>query len=360
MAKPTPGLRKKGQIWHIDKTVTGIKLRESTGEKELEAAERYLAKRIKDIRSVVVYGERRDRIFDEAAALFIEEYEYKLSLGRDIDTLKAVMPYIGNLPLKKIHSASLDQYIRDRKANGISAGTLTRDMAVLRRIFNLCVIKWRDEQGRPWLDTAPLLPAVPGAKRKPRPISVAEQEILIKGMPSYLADMALIALHTGMRDQEICGLKWEHEAKISGTDESVFIVTEERAKNGRERIVPLNAIARSIVDRYRDQSEYVFHLKGNRLERMNNRAWRKAREAVNLAEVRVHDLRHTFGMRLRAAGVSLEDRQDLLGHHAGHITTHYSKAEIARLIECVELLCGGKQQPELTLIRVAKSSKNRK
>jgi hypothetical protein len=29
--------------------------------------------------------------------------------------------------------------------------------------------------------------------------------------------------------------------------------------------------------------------------------------------VRVHDLRHTFGRRLRAAGVSLEDRQDLPG-----------------------------------------------
>lgn len=353
MAKSTPGLRKKGNIWHIDKTVAGIKLRESTGESELEEAERYLAKRIQEIRSEVVYGERRERTFDEAAARFIEEYGHKRSLDRDIDTLKAVMPFIGHLALTKIHSASLDQYIRDRKATGISAGTLKRDMAVMRRVFNLCVAMWRDEQGRPWLDTAPLLPTVQGVKRKPRPISVAEQERLIKGMPPYLADMALVALHTGMRDQEICGLKWEHEAKISGTQDSVFIITEECAKNSHERIVPLNAVARSIVDRYRGQSDFVFHLKGNRLERMNNRAWRKAREAVNLAEVRVHDLRHTFGMRLRAAGVSLEDRQDLLGHHAGHITTHYSKAEIARLIECVELLCGDKQQPELTLIRTA-------
>lgn len=30
--------------------------------------------------------------------------------------------------------------------------------------------------------------------------------------------------------------------------------------------------------------------------------------------VRVHDLKHTYGRRLRAAGVSFEDRQDLLGH----------------------------------------------
>lgn len=351
MAKSTPGLRKKGSIWHIDKTVAGVKLRESTGETELEVAERYLAKRIQEIRSEVVYGERRERIFDEAAARFIEEYGHKRSLDRDIDTLKAVMPYIGQIALQKIHSASLDQYIRDRKAAKISAGTLNRDMAIIRRVLKLCVVMWRDEQGRPWLDSAPLLPTVQGEKRKAHPLTVVEQERLIVGMPRYLADMALFALHTGLRDQEICGLKWEHEAKISGTQESVFIVTEERAKNGHERIVPLNAVARSIVDRYRDQSAFVFHLKGNRLERMNNRAWRKARKAANLPDVRVHDLRHTFGMRLRAAGVSFEDRQDLLGHHAGHITTQYSKAEIARLIECVELLCGDKHGTELTLIR---------
>jgi len=55
-------------------------------------------------------------------------------------------------------------------------------------------------------------------------------------------------------------------------------------------------------------------------------------------------------MRLRSAGVSFEDRQDLLGHHAGRITTHYSKADIQRLIDCVELLCEARK-PELTLIR---------
>ena len=39
--------------------------------------------------------------------------------------------------------------------------------------------------------------------------------------------------------------------------------------------------------------------------------------------------RHTFGRRFRAAGVSFEDRQDLLGHKSGRITTHYSAAEKA-------------------------------
>jgi hypothetical protein len=39
-------------------------------------------------------------------------------------------------------------------------------------------------------------------------------------------------------------------------------------------------------------------------------------------------LQHTFGYRLRAAGVSFEDRQSLLGHKAAHVTTHYSAADI--------------------------------
>jgi integrase len=51
------------------------------------------------------------------------------------------------------------------------------------------------------------------------------------------------------------------------------------------------------------------------------------------------DLKHTFGRRLHAAGVSFEDRQDLLGHRSGRITTHYSQAEMAGLIEAAEKVC---------------------
>ena len=52
-----------------------------------------------------------------------------------------------------------------------------------------------------------------------------------------------------------------------------------------------------------------------------------------LRNIRVHDLKHTFGRRLRATGVSFEDRQDLLGHKSGRITTHYSAVELQNLID---------------------------
>lgn len=112
------------------------------------------------------------------------------------------------------------------------------------------------------------------------------------------------------------------------------------------------SVVRAIIDARRDNgAEFVFDLNGEKLSRMTNKAWRKARQAAGLREVRVHDLRHTFGMRLRAAGVGLEDRQDLFGHHAGRITTQYSRVEIARLIECAELLCSEARKPEITLVK---------
>ena len=61
--------------------------------------------------------------------------------------------------------------------------------------------------------------------------------------------------------------------------------------------------------------------------------------SVGLRQVRVHDLKHTFGRRLRAAGVPLETRKVLLGHKNGDITTHYSAPELEELIEAVNKVC---------------------
>lgn len=83
-------------------------------------------------------------------------------------------------------------------------------------------------------------------------------------------------------------------------------------------------------------------------------AWKKARIRAELPQARVHDLKHTFGRRLRSAGVSFEDRQDLLGHKSGRITTHYSAAELSNLLEAVSKVCAGKDGPVLTLLRRSK------
>jgi hypothetical protein len=67
----------------------------------------------------------------------------------------------------------------------------------------------------------------------------------------------------------------------------------------------------------------------------------------------VHDLKHTFGRRLRAAGESFEDRQDLLDHKSGRITTHYSQAELGNLIAAAEKVCEteSRKTPATTWLR---------
>ena len=66
-----------------------------------------------------------------------------------------------------------------------------------------------------------------------------------------------------------------------------------------------------------------------------------------LANVRVHDLKHTFGRRLRAAGVPLETRKVLLGHKNGDITSHYSAPEIEELLEAANRVCRAKSGNDL-------------
>ncbi len=114
-------------------------------------------------------------------------------------------------------------------------------------------------------------------------------------------------INTGCRDAEICNLLWDWEVKIPELETITFIIPEKYVKNGDERLIVLNQAATAIVEEQRGKHHtHVFIYNGAPIKRMNNSAWRRAREASNLSQVRVHDCKHTFGRRLRAAGISLK------------------------------------------------------
>ena len=62
---------------------------------------------------------------------------------------------------------------------------------------------------------------------------------------------------------------------------------------------------------------------------------------------------------LRILGIdeikSIEDRQDLLGHKSGCITTHYSAVELQNLIDAANRVCkeGSRKSPVMVLLRSA-------
>ncbi len=166
--------------------------------------------------------------------------------------------------------------------------------------------------------------------------------------------MALFKVNTGTREKKVCNLRWEWEVTIPELDTSVFLIPEERVKNGEVRLVVLNKVARSVIENVRGiHPDYVFTYRGHPINVINNNGWQNARKRAALTQVRVHDLKHTFGRRLRAAGVTYEDRQDLLGHKSGRITTHYSGAELQSLIEAADKVCGdnSRKSPALILLK---------
>jgi hypothetical protein len=71
--KRTSGLVKRGETWHVDKWVRGRRLCESTETSDLAEAERYLARRIEEIRQAEVYGIRPKRTFRQAATKHLNE-----------------------------------------------------------------------------------------------------------------------------------------------------------------------------------------------------------------------------------------------------------------------------------------------
>ena len=162
--------------------------------------------------------------------------------------------------------------------------------------------------------------------------------------------MALFAVNTGCRDAEICSLQWEWEVAVPELGTSVFIIPGARVKNGDERLVVLNRIAKSVVEARRGINPLTCS-PTRQADRSDVELRLEASPRAGLPQVRVHDLKHTFGRRLRAAGVSFEDRQDLLGHRSGRITTHYSAAELSRLIEAAEPCVSVTAVPELVVLR---------
>ena len=180
----------------------------------------------------------------------------------------------------------------------------------------------------------------------------------MKALPRHLADAALFGLNTGCREQEICQLRWDWEVQLPEMETSVFILGASITKTSTERVVVLNTVARRVIESRRGiHAERVFTYRGRPVAKLRSSAWRRAWKAVGLPTEPgilkgVHNLRHTFGRRLRSAGVPLETRKALLGHANDDITTHYSAAELEELISAVEAIVsrGRTETPNLMLI----------
>lgn len=392
--KAITGLQRQANgIWKIDKVYRGERIQESTGTCDRQEAEQYLIHLLENKRQEKVYGVRRVRTWRDAATRFLLEFQDQPSIGLSATYLEQLDPFIGELPLTHVDDESLAPFVKFKLTPqklltgkikpAVSNRTVNIALERVIRILNLCARKWRDEEKRPWLDTVPMITKLEEKRssRKPYPLSWEEQSLLFGELPDHLQRMALYKVNTGCREQEVCKLRWEWEIKVPELDTSVFLIPagfggrHERSgvKNGDERLVILNNVARRVIEQQRGlHPQWVFpygepDASGpTEVHRMNDTAWKKARVRAadkwekthgtpahpGYRSIRIHDLKHSFGRRLRAAGVSYEDRQALLGHKNGSTTSHYSAAELDQLIGAANKVSAtDSRAPALTILK---------
>lgn len=266
---------------------------------------------------------------------------------RSAYAFEALIPYLGHLRLIDVDDGALQQYKEDRRLGRgpfekpAMVGTINKELTLVTTVLNRAVRVWR------WIPSAPQILHVEGARRVGYPLTWEEQSKLFQRLPTgWDVGAAVFAVNTGVRRGELFGLKWDDMVPIPELETFVFILRE--TKNGESRAVICNSIARRAVNAQRDNgSAFVFPSKapGNRGQMVRDagkiwlRAWKDAGLPSNpLIRKGIHNLRHTFATRLRAAGVSIENRNALLGHAKTNIGEHYAQSDIARLLECAELV----------------------
>lgn len=392
--KSITGLTRKGEIWHINKVFNGRLIRESTQTSSRELAEEFLIHRLEQLRQRELLGVRVERTWREAATRYLEENKGQPSIALTATYLEQLDQFIGDLPLSHIDDESLAPFIEWKQDDHIlpsgkeshAASNRTINIALERviRILNVAQRKWRDDKKRPWLDVVPMISKLSEkGGRQPYPLDWEEQKYLFKELPDHLQKMCLYKVNTGCREQEVCKLQWSYEVKVPELNTSVFLIPEEfggrtaksGVKNREIRVVILNNVAKSVIDGQRGKDEvWVFPYGGVALDRINASGWRGARRRAaeawekekgtpahpGFANVRVHDLKHTFGRRLKAAGVATEDRKNLLGHKIKDVTELYSSAEIDSLINAAnKIATTDSRSPVLTILKMNHLNRSR-
>jgi integrase len=176
-----------------------------------------------------------------------------------------------------------------------------------------------------------------GRNRDPARPAVGEQE---RGEDRQDGEIVRVAAYAGLRQGELLALRWR-DVDFAGhaltVARAMSAGIESSTKSGRVRRVPLPDQAAAALDRlsrranYTDPDELVFcnafgrPLNGSALRRR----FKRARDAAKLRPLRFHDLRHTYGSLLAAAGVDLVTIQSAMGHAALSTTSRYLHARAA-------------------------------
>lgn len=332
----------RGKTWWGRAQRKGEELRRSLQTRSEGVARERLGLWLKELEAVA-WGAKPRLTLNEVSDAFIREHGPTLRpstltrYGISIDWLDQRM---GDALLLSIGSAELKDFETWRRTMGATAPTVRRDLACLSSIFGFAI-------ENEWADANPVGPflkarAKRGLREAPprtRYLTRAEEARLVEGATPYVRDAILVAIYSGLRQEEQFSLTWD---QVDLARRHV-VVSAETAKGKRERTVILLPPAVEVLARLPRhlKSPFVFHhgaattkgrgaVRRERLKRMGlkpklpndgdrfnhlDRGLRRAAERAKVRSLRWHDLRRTHGCRLlQEERWSLEMVRDQLGH----------------------------------------------
>jgi integrase len=268
------------------------------------------------------WGIGPERTFDEVKLAYLETHQDKKSAERDRYSTVHLHAVFSQRKINAITGTDIREYIRARQAQGIAAGTISRELGLLSAACNWVKreLEWDIRN--------------PVAGRKPREpqgrirwLTRAEATALLQASSGHLRDFIQLALHTGMRRGELLNLGWRRV----DLSEGLIYLGEHDQKSGKVGSVPLNREAKeALISRARFRavhcpgSPWVFaHENGSRLQSVR-RSFATACKAVGITDFHMHDLRHTCAAWAVQAGAPLLEVCHLLRHSDIRMTMRYA------------------------------------
>lgn len=290
-------LYRVGEIWYVDVTPANSgRVRRSTGTADRKAAQEYHDTLKADFWRQAKLGDTPSSTWGEAAAAWLKESERDAS---DRYRLKALeLPL--TLPLAELTAARIESELK-----GMTPGSHNRCANLIAAVLNLAKEKGLTKE-------VPAIARRPTPKGRVRWLTADEWKKLRKRLPAYLEQMAAFTLATGLRENNVLNLEWRQV----DLRRRVAWIHADQAKAGRSIGVPLNDDAMAILEaRKGTHRTWVFahEESGKPIVKASNRAWRAARKAAGLQDVRWHDLRHTWASWHVMGGTTIIELMELGG-----------------------------------------------
>lgn len=303
---------RKSSYWWCRFTLGGVEVRQSTGTKDRKDAEEYEHQLRTRYWRQAHLGEQHHS-WKEARERWIRERAGKRSLERDERIFREYreLDAVG----VRDFSAEMLAEIRAAREKAVAISTVNREFALLRSVLNRAAKVWR------WLDHAPIVPMPKVEQSDPRFLTRAQFLELVKHLPNHTADMARLAVATGMRRSNITGLTWDQV----DLDDAFAYVPGSRAKGKRGIPVPLNEEAVTVLERWKGKHPTrVFVFRGKPITQVATKRWRAAVKTAGLDGLRFHDLRHTWASWQAQAGTPLYALRELGGWASDQMVRRYA------------------------------------